>query len=137
MPYREHRSGASGPFVLLFVLLATWGVLTAAGITVRVMPKVAMAGASFRVTCRVTPNKDNCWLAFGIAGYATSGRQLEGEDAAETYSQLWDRVPCEATAAFCTVVRSDGKQDTAVEPITIGGCSTADRPGTLPGPQRP
>ncbi len=77
-------------------------------VTVRVTPSVLMGGASVYITCRVAPHSGNRELRAGIGNYTETGRQLEGLNAPITHMFRFDHVPCDAEAAYCTLLRNDG-----------------------------
>lgn len=106
-----------GKLASLFCVL-----VLAARVTIAVDRPVLMAGYSVTVTCRVQRMAENRWLEVGIEDVGSSGVQLEGELSRMTYSIRFDRVPCEAGAAYCLVSRSDDSHDSAQLPLTIAGC---------------
>lgn len=91
-------------------------------VVAKVYPSVVMAGQSVKVTCTVEPNAANRWLTMGVANYRWQGRQLEGEDAAITHQQTWDRVPCDSGPAFCLVQDANRKQHAAEADLLVVGC---------------
>lgn len=95
------------------------------GLTIRVNPQVPLVGQSVWLTCRVTPDKRNRRLTYGIAGSGQEGseRQLDGYDARITWGPVEvKRIPCQAGPAYCIVTRSDNSIINAVAQIEVGGC---------------
>jgi len=107
-------------------LFAALLALTAdSGINIRLNKQVVMHGGEVWLTCRVTPNKYNRTLIFGIGGTERerSERQLDGYDAPITWGPMpIKNIPCNAGPAYCVVVRADGTSARAMLTIEVAGC---------------
>lgn len=100
---------------LLIALAVAPGV---APVTLSVLPRVAMAPASVRLTIRVEPNADNRWLAVDVTGanyQRSSGRELAGADAARLYQFLYEGLPTGTYAIAATVTTTHGRQSATSE----------------------
>lgn len=75
-----------------------------------------------RVRCTVPRDPVNRWLDYGIDGYATSGRQLDGDQARVTHEYVFTHIPCEAGPAFCSLRDARGHTRRATMSFTILGC---------------
>ena len=96
------------------------------GINIRLNRTVVMRGGETWLTCRVTPNKYNRTLIFGIGGTERdrSERQLDGYDAPITWGPMVVKnIPCGAGPAYCVVVRADGTSARAMQTIEVAGCN--------------
>jgi len=91
-------------------------------LTVRSVPAFVQPGGAVRITCRVQPDAENRKVEFGVDGYTSSTRDLDGESARITHEWTFEHVPCGAGPAFCTVTRADRKSRRVVAPLEVVGC---------------
>lgn len=95
------------------------------GLNIRVNPRIVMKGQSVWLTCRVTPDKRNRKLLFGIAGSEREGseRQLGGSSAPITWGPIeFKHIPCDAGPAYCIVERQGERPLQVMETIQVAGC---------------
>lgn len=108
--------------VALYSLLA----FSDPGLSIRITPQVPLVGQSVWLTCRVTPDKRNRRLTYGIAGSGHEGseRQLDGYNARITWGPVEiRRIPCGAGPAYCLVDQQGEKKPLqATATIEVGGC---------------
>ena len=88
------------------ILVAITLGLSAPEVRIDVLPRVMMAGASIRLTCRVTPHPDNRELSMGFTNWTESVRQLEGADAPIIHQITRGPVPCDPGEAYCRLKRT-------------------------------
>jgi len=103
------------------------------GLNIRVSPNPLLHGNSTSLTCRVTPDKKNRTLIFGIAGSGREGSErqlfdprrpeLEGAGAPITWGPFeFKAIPCDAGPAYCIVDRQGERPLQAIEQLTVAGC---------------
>ncbi len=88
-------------------------------LTIRVTPTTLFGGGAIRLTCRVPRDPDNRRLEYGVEGYTSSERQLDGEASRVTWDALIDHVPCGVERVFCEVTRADRKRVRATAPLVV------------------
>lgn len=108
------------PILVVFVSTLV-GAMAAPLVSIKVLPRVVMAGGAMRITCKVPRRAENRKLAAGIANYTSTERQLDGEESRITWEFLFDHMPCGVGPAFCAVSGTDRDQ-LATQPIEIAGC---------------
>lgn len=109
----------------LLLILSTLPLSAEQGLAIRVSPLVTQPGRSLWLTCRVTPDRRNRRLVFGIAGTERehSERQLDGYDAPITWGPMEiPRVPCGAGPAYCRVERQGDRALQVMQQIVVAGC---------------
>ncbi len=118
--------GIRWPRVALAVLGGVLAIYLCAGasvtpaLTIEVMPRVVLAGASLRVICRVRKDPANRWLDLGVPDVRISGRQLDGDEAPSFHELRVERVPCGATQGFCRL--RGASERWAWQTIEVAGC---------------
>lgn len=108
--------------VLAVILIPLVGLSAAERLNIHLSAPILDAGHSEEVVCRVPSDTRNRWLELGIDNYASSGVQLEGEDAAISHRMLFKSLPCGVTGAYCHMSRNDGSSDTVHAQIIVSGC---------------
>lgn len=106
------------------LVLLLSGILLAATeprVTIRVNPRVLMAGAAVRVTCRVPADARNRGLTIAIADYRSSFVQINGEAGPVTSEILFERIPCAAGPAVCDLTDNQGGHEAARLPLEVVG----------------
>ncbi len=107
------------------LLLLLSGILLAGidpRVTIRVNPRVIMAGAAAWVTCKVPRDARNRGLTVGIADYRSSWVQIDGEAGPATSQILFERIPCGVGDAYCDLIDNQGTHAGARQPLEIAGC---------------
>jgi hypothetical protein len=93
---------------------------------VTVTPAIVVQGATVIVTCRVPQAAAHREILWGIVGFASSARSMDGANAPTTYRQEFRRVPCDVEAAFCAVRSADRRWQRVVAPMR--GTCVGDSP---------
>lgn len=102
-------------------LLLIGALAAAPSVSINILPRVMMRGATIRLTCRVMPHPDNRELLAGFTNWTETSRQLEGAEAPITYQFTWQHVPCDPGEGYCVVKRVN-KQNRVTMPIEVRGC---------------
>lgn len=96
-------------------------MLSAPRVSIRAT-QVVMSGGTILVTCKVPRNVNNRTLRFGVDGYSTSTKQLDGDQARVTWQMFVEHMPCDIGPAFCEVVTAGGRVDRVELPVTVAAC---------------
>lgn len=88
-------------------------------IRVTATPRAANAGDPVVITCRVPRRAENRAVAWGIVGARTSAQELHGLESFITFTTTARRVPCGATAVFCSVGNDRGDIRTVTAPLVV------------------
>lgn len=91
-------------------------------VRVSVNPAFSLEGGEVHVTCRVQPAVENREVEWGIGGWTSSTRQLEGADARMTHESWLHHAPCGVGPAFCRVARAGMKDRVVTAPFEVTGC---------------
>lgn len=110
--------------LVLILFFALWVAAAVAlpPVTIDVLPRAMLPGATIRLRCMVPRDAANRWIDYGIEDVSSSGMPWEGEQAAVTRQVFIDHVPCGAGDAFCAVRRADGSVRRATTSLTVAGC---------------
>jgi lysozyme family protein len=104
-------------------LAASAGTSGIAPVTIAVLPRIALAPASARLTIHVERDADNRWLDVTIDGASyqrSSGRALEGADAARLFQFTYDSIPTGTYTVSAIVTSTHGRQ-VATSDLTVHG----------------
>ena len=109
---------------ILLLLISATATRSDEPVTARVSPGIVMAGrdATVRLTCRVVRHPDNRKLEYGLEGYSSSERQLDGEASRVTWETFITHIPCGVERAFCIITRADRRTFSAFAPLVVAGC---------------
>lgn len=108
--------------LMLAVVLSVVAVATDGSPRLTVNPTFAREGGEVHLMCRVPQAEENREVEWGVAGWTSSTRSLEGLSARVTHESWLHHAPCHVGPAFCRVGRAGAKDRLVTVPFEVTGC---------------